>query len=188
MFAFFNSKPVKFINIIIKVCLTILVVSFILMVFLQRFFDNKVSFFNYRMFTVVSGSMLPLYELGDVLLSEEVNTDDIVVGDVVTYMGDKSDFKDKIVTHEVINIEEKDGVRYFTTKGLANIVEDPIVHEKQIFGKVIGVVPILSDVSKIISTSAGFCLFIIIPILFFVVSEVFHYLIEKEEKKRGYYF
>ncbi len=183
-----NSKPFKIINVIIKVCLTILVLAFVLMVFLQRFTDNKISLFNYRMFTVVSGSMMPEYEIGDVLLSEEVDIDEIVVGDVVTYIGYSGEFEDKIVTHEVINIEEIDGFKYFTTKGLANIVEDPIVSEDQIFGKVIGTVPILSPVSKIISTSAGFYLFIIIPVMFFIVSEVFHYLLEKEEKRRNSMF
>ena len=40
---------------------------FVLVVCMQRFSNNELSFLNYRMFTVVSGSMIPKYNIGDVV-------------------------------------------------------------------------------------------------------------------------
>ena len=58
-------------------------VGFILSVCLQRFSNNKLSILNYRMFTVISGSMEPLYKIGDVLIAKEVKPEDIKVGDKI---------------------------------------------------------------------------------------------------------
>ena len=51
------------IKIVLNVLLTIFVILFLLMVCLQRFTNNEISFLNYRMFTVASGSMAPEYEV-----------------------------------------------------------------------------------------------------------------------------
>lgn len=64
-------------------------VAFIVVVCLQRFSDNKISFFNYRMFTVISGSMKPKYDIGDVLISKKEDPSKIKVGDTISYLGTK---------------------------------------------------------------------------------------------------
>ena len=83
------------------------------------------------MFTVVTGSMEPVYKVGDVVISKEVDPSTINEGDDVVYLGEKNDFKDKIVTHRVIKIENKDGEYYFTTKGVNNDYSDPVISSNQ---------------------------------------------------------
>ena len=63
------------------------VLLFVFIVCLQRFSNNRLSFFNYRMFTVVSGSMEPEYEIGDVLIAKEKDPKTIRVGDTISYLG-----------------------------------------------------------------------------------------------------
>lgn len=179
-----ECKLFKIIMTVIRVLIIGMLVGFIIVVLLQRFSDNKISFFNYRMFTVISGSMEPMYNIGDVLISKEVESSKIKVGDTISYLGDKGDFRDKVITHQVIRIEKEGGEYLFYTKGLANIVEDPVVHESQVYGVVIHKTLILSIIYKIVATPIGFYLFIIIPLMFIIGSEIIVTLLDKEEKRR----
>ena len=98
-------------------------------------------------------------------------------------MGEKSDFNGKIVTHQIIKIENKNGQRYFHTKGIANMIEDPIVSEHQIMGKVIFRSAILSFISKIVNNSYGFYFIIFVPFAFILVSEIMDFAEERKENK-----
>ena len=180
-----ENKIFKICKIIIKVLLFLLLIGFVLSVCLQRFSNNRLSIFNYRMFTVISGSMEPRYKIGDVLFAKEVEPESIKVGDTISYLGSQGSFRDKVVTHEVTKIEKTDGKYYFHTKGLTNLVEDPIVSEDQLYGKVIYKSVIISLVYKIVSTNIGFYLFIIVPILYIIGSELIITMLNKEEKKRS---
>ena len=137
------------------------------------------------MFTVISGSMEPRYNIGDVLFAKEVEPSSIKVGDTISYLGKQGSFRDKVVTHEVTRIEKVDGKYKFHTKGLTNLVEDPVVSEEQLYGKVIYKSVIISLVYKIVSTNVGFYLFIIVPILYIISSELITTMLNKEEKKRN---
>ncbi|MDD2490540.1 MAG: signal peptidase I [Bacilli bacterium] len=180
-----DNKTFKIIKGIIKSIVVILLIGFIIVVCLQRVSNNRVSFFNYRMFIVVSGSMKPKYDIGDVLISKEVVPSKIKVGDTISYLGKAGNFRDKVITHQVIRIETDETGKYlFHAKGLANLVEDPIVGEDQLYGVVIYKSFVLSLIYRIISTSIGFYLFIIIPLIYIIGSEIIMTLLEKEEKRR----
>ncbi len=162
-------------------------VLFILMVCLQRFSNNEISLFNFRIFTVISGSMEPKYKIGDVLISVETDPKDIKVGDVVSYHGEKRDLKDKVVTHQVMSIEKDDaGKYYFHTKGICEncLVEDPVVSESQLYGVVKYKVKTLSFIYKVVGTKAGLFFFIILPLFYIIGSEIIYTLLEKEEERR----
>ena len=129
-----NNKILKIIKIILNIVIVIFVLLFLLVVCLQRFSDNKLSLFNYRMFTVVSGSMEPEYNIGDVLIAKDVEPSTIEVGDAVSYLGNSGSFKNRVITHKVIEIEQDvDGKYIFHTKGIDNPAEDPIVYEDQVY-------------------------------------------------------
>ena len=59
--------------------------------------------------------MIPKYQIGDVILVKEKDANNIKVGDDVTYLGEAA-LKGLLITHRVIDIEEKDGKRIFHTK------------------------------------------------------------------------
>ena len=180
-----NSKAYKIVAAIVQIMFVIVLVGFIIVVCLQRFSDNKISFFNYRMFTVISGSMEPKYKIGDVLISKEVDPATIKVEDTVSYLGIAGDFKDKVITHEVVSIAtDEEGKYVFHTKGLANLVEDPIIYESQIYGVVIYKSIILSIIYRIVGTTIGFYLFIILPLLFIIGSEIISTMLDKEDERR----
>ena len=182
------KKVAKVLTILIRVIVGVALAAFILVVCLQRFSDNKIALFNFRLFTVVSESMLPVYEIGDVLIAKEVEPSKIKEGDIVSYLGNYNNFDGKVITHRVVNVEKRaDGKYYYRTKGDANLVEDPIVMEDQLYGVVIYKSFILSLVYRIVGTQVGFFLFIIVPILFIIGSEMVCSLLENEEKRRKEY-
>lgn len=180
------KKISRIIKTIVDIILVVFVLAFVLVVCLQRFSNNELSVFGYRMFTVVSGSMLPEYEIGDVVISKNIPTKDIKVGDDVSYLGASGTFKGKVVTHRVVNIDKDvDGKLVFHTKGTANLVEDPLVYENQIYGVVWKKDKMLSFVYKTVATKEGMFLFIGIPILYIVGSEMISIMLEREEKRRA---
>ena len=181
-----KKKIFKIISIILNTIVGIAVAGFILAVCLQRFSNNKISFLNYRLFTVVSESMKPKYVIGDVLISKEISPSKVKEGDVISYQGKAGDFAGKVITHQVVKIEkDSNGKYFFHAKGIANLIEDPLVSEDQLYGKVVYKSIILSMIYKVVGTNAGFCLFIILPIVFIVGTELFSTLLEKEEERRN---
>lgn len=180
-----GKKIFKIISIIIKTIIGIALAAFILVVCMQRFSDNKLSLFNFRLFSVVSQSMVPAYDIGDVLVAKEQDPSTIKEGDIVSYLGTTGSFANKVVTHRVVNVEKReDGKYYYRTKGDANLVEDPIIMEDQLYGVVVYKSVLLSLVYRIVGTQIGFFMFIIIPIMFVIGSEMISTLLEKEEDRR----
>lgn len=175
-----DNKFIKFLLKFIKVIVWIFVLLVIFVILVQRIFNNQVSIGSYRMFTVVTGSMDPVYKVGDVVISKEVDPSTINEGDDVVYLGEKNDFKDKIVTHRVIKIEKKEGDYYFTTKGVANEYSDPVISSDQIYGKVVYRPIVLSFLSGVLNTRLGFYLLIFVPVAFLIFLEILDYIKRKE--------
>lgn len=180
------KKVLSILKKVVDIVLTVFVLLFVLVVCLQRFSNNEISLFSYRMFTVVSGSMEPEYNIGDVLISKETDPSKIKRGDDVSYLGTSGTFKDKVVTHRVVKVDhDVDGKLIFHTKGLANLVEDPIVYEDQLYGVVVYEAKIISFIYKCVSTPNGMFVFIVIPILYIIGSEMIYFMLDKEEKRRN---
>ncbi len=176
---------------IIKTVLNMLIVAFVLLflfvVCMQRFSGNKLSFFDYRLFTVVSNSMEPEFMVGDVLVAKETDPANIKVGDAVSYLGTQGSFKDKIITHEVTKITQDENGKYvFNTKGIKYGVEDVYeVTEDQLYGVVVYKTIVLSFIYKIIMTPVGLFVLVVIPVLYIIVSELISAMLKKEEKRRN---
>jgi len=179
-----TEKPVlKLINNIVYVILFLIVASVLFVVILQRASNNAIALGGIRIFNIVSESMVPKYNIGDVLVVKSIEPQNIKVGDDIAYIGQESTFNQKIVTHQVIKIDYENGEYIFHTKGIANILEDPLVHQNQVFGKVVYKIWILSLISKILSNVyvVFFGIFVPIVILIFWTILKLKGLVEVEE-------
>lgn len=176
-----STKILRSIISIIKFILSIIIILIVGIILVQRFSNNNISVAGFRIFTVVTESMVPKYEVGDVLLVRQTEPTDIKVEDDVTYMGKIGAFADKIVTHQVIKIESgEDGKLKFHTKGIANDAEDPLVSEEQIYGVVQAKLKILTYLNGIINNMYGMYFLIIIPLAIIIFTEFRSF---KEESK-----
>ena len=161
-----TKAPLKLIGNIIYAIICIIAILLLLVVGTQRASNNKKSFAGYRLYNIVTGSMIPKYQVGDVLLVKEIDAKDIQIGDDISYLGAVDTFKDKIVTHR---IKEKkignDGRYTFITRGIANDDDDPEINEDQIFGKVSHKFVILSFISRQIASRESKFIVFIIPVI-----------------------
>lgn len=176
-----NKNIIKIILGIIKSIATFFIVCVFSIIFLQRVSNNSINLAGFSIYTVVTESMYPKYKVYDMILVKSVDTKSIKVHDDVVYKGEKSDFQGKIVTHKVEDITEDNGVLTFTTKGINNDIEDPLVNENQIMGKVVHKLLLLSLISKVINNTYGFYFLIFVPLVVVIFLEVMESIEEKKE-------
>lgn len=126
-------------RILLALLLTAAVATFLFLAVGPRFLPYQTS-------TMLTGSMSPLINPGDVVVSARIPVSDLQVGDVITYSIPIDDHK--IETHRVISIErDAAGATSVITKGDANQAVDPWVaalNEDYIY-KNVAVVPYLGD-------------------------------------------
>ena len=132
------NKIIKIVLIILYQILVIMALILTVVIVLQRVTNSNGSIGGYKIFRVVTGSMEPEYEVGEVVISKEVNPKDIKVGDDIVYLGKTGEYAGKIIMHNVVGIETgENGKLIFHAKGLqSNSIEDPQIGEEQIYGVV----------------------------------------------------
>ena len=158
----------KIIKIVLKILyhlFMIMCVLLIIIVVFQKISDNNRSIGGYRIFRVVTGSMIPEYDIGEVVISKETNPHRIKVGDDIVYLGKSGEFNGKIIMHKVTGIEkDESGNLNFHAKGINNSsIEDTEIKESQIYGVVklkSGILTLLYRLATTIDSA-----FIIITIL-----------------------
>ena len=167
---------------IIKAIIFIVLLLYVVFTIIQRVSGNQ-SIFGYRLFAVATGSMVPDYNINDVLAIKEVNHNEIKVGDDIAYLGKKQDVSGKIVTHRIIDIEEKNGKKTYLTKGINNDVEDPTIGDNQIYGKVVGKVPVVTQINHIVKNQYGFFFLIFLPLVIVIFLEIADTVTEMKQDK-----
>ena len=99
-----------------------------------------------RPLTVLSGSMTGSYEIGDVVVVRPVDTDELGVGDVITFHRIADD--PTLTTHRIEAITVGSEGRRFVTRGDANNAADlSPVQPDQVVGEVWYSVPLVGYVS-----------------------------------------
>lgn len=174
-----NNLVFKIIKKIVSITITLILLFMALIIVVQRVTGN--AFLGFRMYIVATGSMTGVYDIGDVIISKEKDTKDINVGDDVVYEGRKGNVSGMTITHRVIDIEEKNGERFFHTKGVANTLEDPLVSGDQIKGVVIHKMMFATFICSLAQNKYTIYFFLVLPITLFVFFKIIHVDIRKEK-------
>ena len=180
-----KPKKISIISLILKLIetiLTILVVAICVLIITQRVTNNEYGLLGYRLFKIETGSMIPKYNINDVILVKEVDTDTIEIEDSVVYRGNVGELNGRIITHKVVDIKENDGKKFFYTKGIANTTMDPKVSESQILGVVVTKLFFLSLITGFLTNVYSLYFFVILPASVYVVFVLIHSG-EKRERK-----
>jgi len=181
MMKLLENKIFKMCSAIVEWAIMVVLVLLIILVGVQKF-SNRGSFFGYRVYTIISGSMIPTYNVGDTLLIKEMSSDNIKIGDAVTYLGEGGSMHGKIITHQVVEIDfDENGKYLFHTKGIANNIEDPIVSQDQVLGKVIHKFFFLTILGKITTSMPLLFMFVTIPIAIIIALEIVKLVYKKDE-------
>lgn len=121
-------------------------------------------------FVVLSGSMSPSIETGDVVIVRETDPATISEGDVITYQ--RTD-EESPTTHRVVGVEQGADQLAFETKGDANEDPDPgTVPASNVLGVVVFTIPLIGSVIQFTNTTLGFVLLVALPLGALALSEV----------------
>lgn len=171
MGSIFNNKIFKIVYVTLKTIFFIILILYVVFICVQRLSGNN-SVFGFRLFTVATGSMKGVYNVNDVIAVKDFDNKKLKVGDDIAFVGNRGGLENKLVTHRIIKIEEESNVRIFTTKGVKNSVEDPSITESQILGKVVGVVPVVTQINHVVKSQLGFFCLIFCPLVLVIVLEI----------------
>ncbi len=176
------TKGKKIISIIFKVIKAILIAFLIMIlgiVLVQKVSNNKAHIMGIGIYTVITESMLPTYEVGDMIFAVQVEENELKVGDDVVYQGEVDDFKGKVITHRIVEIDGKT----IHTKGINNSIEDPTITYKQIYGKVVYKFGLFSIFSKLMNDTVLFYVVIFVPFTILVFLDIKDIIEERRKDK-----
>ena len=135
---------------------------------------------NYKIMTVISGSMAPEIKMGSVVVVKPVS--DYKIGDVITF-GPYSKTKAP-TSHRIYDIKVEGGAPVYITKGDVNNAPDSReIKKSDIVGKVLFSVPYMGYAVEFAKKPIGFALIIIIPAAIIVGDEIKKIYVEVKKKK-----
>ena len=122
---------------------------------------------------VLTDSMYPGIESGDLIICHTIDAEDVQIDDVISFydpMGNGT----SVVTHRVIDIKEENGHLSFVTKGDNNNTQDQeAVPEEKLLGVYQNRIPGAGNVAMFIQTTPGFVVCCVCPIVLIVAWDAF---------------
>ena len=146
------------------------------------------SFFGWKPFIVLSGSMESEIYSGDIVVVKEVDKENLKVNDVIAFKND-----DIVVTHRIVEIVNENGTTKYITKGDNNNTQDKdYVLPENVEGLYQFKVSNLGNLAMFIQTPTGMGMLVClsIPILLLILVQVSEnaknkkYIKEEVGKKR----
>ena len=106
----------RLVNVVLSLLLAVCLLAFL-------FLAVGPHLLGYRTSTMLTGSMAPGIEPGDVVVTVPKPATDLQVGDVITYQIPVEDHR--VETHRVTEVKHRGGEVFFRTQGDANVNVDP---------------------------------------------------------------
>ncbi len=125
-------------------------------------------FAGYKPFIVLSGSMEPAIMAGDLIVTKNVDPENVAVGDVISFRVEN----DIMVSHRVTEVQTTGGLS-FLTKGDANVGMDAVsVQPETIEGLYIWRGAGLGKFAIFLQTPIGMLIFVVTPLCLFVIYDI----------------
>lgn len=140
-----ENKIKNIINILLYIILVIVIVYNISLIIQKIIYKEKTpSILGIKTYVVISGSMKPNIEIGDVVIVKKEN--ELKEGDIISYRKGES-----VITHRITSVTEENGEKIYRTKGDNNNTEDSEKITNEIIeGKVIKTIPKIGNVTFIL--------------------------------------
>ena len=132
---------------------------------------------------VLTDSMYPEIQSGDLIICHTEDAENIKVGDIIAFF-DPAGNGTSIVTHRVTEVTTEDDELAFRTKGDANNVEDAkLVPAEKLVAVYQNRIPNMGDVAMFMQTTQGLILCVVCPILVLVGYDFIRRRIYEKNKK-----
>lgn len=127
------------------------------------------SFFGWKPFIVLSGSMETQIMTGDITVVKDVNSDDLKENDIIAFKHNE----DIVITHRIVKIiKDEDGNTKYKTKGDNNNNEDDgYVYPEQVEGIYKFRIGKLGNLALFIQTPVGMVACISIPLIMLLLIQ-----------------
>ena len=160
------------------VCLLTLIAILASIYFGDLFLNVKSGNYSSPLFNgyvVVSQSMVPTININDAILVKRDNYDRYNIGDIISFFTTEYDYSGIVVTHRIVGKKSFDIKNsLYTTKGDNNPVPDmKSVATKNVYGKVMFVIPKLGYIQGFLSQPVHFIICILIPAGFVILYDIF---------------
>ena len=124
-----------------------------------------------QVLVVLSGSMQPTFQAGDVIVTMETPVHSLQVHDVITYWS--PDNMKSLVTHRIVTIIKDGQGLAFQTKGDANEgVDQYVVSSDLVVGRMVLTVPYVGYVASMSHSFLGFLLLVLAPGIVVIGADV----------------
>lgn len=135
--------------------------------------------------TVQSESMAPTFDENDLIIIQQCDPSTLQVGDIITFHT-IIDNQYALNTHRIESINQVNGVNSYTTKGDNNDLTDQhVIADGDIVGKYVFKIPYMGAVMDFLSSTWGFLIVIVLPMLLFFIYQVYHLVIVGMNLKRA---
>ncbi len=135
--------------------------------------------------TVQSESMEPTFGENDLIIIQQCDPSTLKEGDIVTFHT-IIDNQYALNTHRIVSINQVNGLNSYTTKGDNNDLADQhVIADGDIVGKYAFKIPYLGAVMDVLSSTWGFLIIIVLPMLLFFIYQVYHLVIVGMNLKRA---
>ena len=132
---------------------------------------------------VLTDSMHPKIESGDLIICNTAEAEDIKVNEVISFF-DPAGNGTSIVTHRVIEIVEEDGEIYFRTRGDNNNTEDKeLVPAENLVGVYKMRIAGAGHIAMFMQSTAGLIVCVVLPIILLVGYDLVRRRIYEKSKK-----
>lgn len=171
-------------TVICIILLPILLINITLIIKSYTNADEVPSVGGYLPLIVLTDSMYPYIESGDLIICHTIEGDEVKVGDVISYF-DPEGNGTSIVTHRVTEVTTDDNGLAFKTKGDANNVEDSmLVPEKSLVGIYKSRIAGAGNVAMFMQTSTGLIVCVVLPLLLLVGYDVVRSRAQENKKQK----
>lgn len=147
--------------------------------------NQVASLAGYTPLTVASDSMAPTFRAGDLIIIRKCDPATLKEGDVVTFHTIiNNEFA--LNTHRIAEIQDLGGARSYVTKGDNNELADiHMIADGDIVGKYVCHLAGFGKVMSFLSSSMGFLLVIVLPLLIFFIYQVYHLITVSIDLKKA---
>ena len=137
--------------------------------------QNVSNIMGYTPLVVKSDSMAPTFSAGDLIFIKKCDTSTLKEGDIICFHT-IIDNEYALNTHRIQKIETSGDARSYTTLGDNNngITDTHIISDGDIVGKYVGHLKNAGKVMDFLSSSIGFLIVIVLPMLLFFIYQVYN--------------
>lgn len=179
----FYSLKMIFIRLLYIIIIPIIIYDVILIIQTSIKPSVTPSIFGIKTFNIISGSMSPQININDVIIVKKCEETELNINDIISYKKGS-----EVISHRIIEIENRNNKRIYTTKGDSNQVpDDEKIDFNQIEGKYIGKIPKIGNILNFLKNKVVFgIIFTILIIAYIHERKSISKRIERKEKREKF--